>query len=122
MLADAQKELKLVSVVLKSRKVYTGFVTGSFDPLNDRDYIQLLPLESGYRDNQTLQLKITTDYAQVYNRIVNKDIEAASIDINDFRVVVPVSEIASINFFDEQAYRLFNPAEVSTEHDPTEEK
>jgi hypothetical protein len=109
MLADAQRDLKLVSVVLKSRKVYIGFVTASFDPVNDRDYIQLLPLQSGYRDAGTLQLKITTDYSQVYNRIVTKELESTSININDMRVVIPVSEIMSINLFDQEAYDLFNP-------------
>jgi hypothetical protein len=114
MLAHAQRELKLVSVVLKSRKVYIGFVTAGFDPVNDRDYIQLLPLQSGYRDAETLQLKITTDYSQVYDRIITREIESASIDTNDFRVVVPVSEITSINLFDEEAYNLFNPATEET--------
>ena len=109
MLAQAQRDLRLVSVVLKSRKVYVGFVTAGFDPVNDRDYIQLLPLQSGYRDSKTLQLKITTDYSQVYDRIVTKTIEPATFDRDDFRVVIPVSEITSTSFFDEEAYPLFNP-------------
>ena len=109
MLEYAERELKLVSVALKSRKVYIGFVTGSFDPMNDRKYIQLLPLQSGYRRSETLQLIITTDYSQVYNRIVQSEVDTNKIRIDNFKVVVPVSEIASINLFDQEAYGLFNP-------------
>ena len=116
MLAEAQRELKLVAVVLISRKVYIGFVTASFDPVNDRDYVQLLPLQSGYREPTTLQLNITTDYSQVYDRIIKNEIELTSADINDFQVVVPVSEIASINFFDQEAYELFNADDVVGNH------
>jgi hypothetical protein len=115
MLWQAQRELTLVSVVLKSRKVYIGFVTGSFDPLNDRNYIQLLPLQSGYRDSETLQLKITTDYSVVYNRIVNKEVDLPTSNIDDFKILVPVAEITSFNLFDEEAYNLFNPAPSSSE-------
>jgi hypothetical protein len=114
MLVDAQRELKLVSVSLKNRKVYIGFVTGSFDPVNDRDYIQLLPLQSGYRDGATLELKITNDYSEVYNQIIEKEV-TTTINTSDFRVVVPVEEIVSINFFDEEAYYLFNPAPSARE-------
>jgi hypothetical protein len=113
MLEYAQRELKLVSVVLNSRKVYIGFVTASFDPVNERDYIQLLPLQSGYRDKETLQLKITTDYSTVYDRIVEQDENFTRIQTSDFIVVLPVSEITSINLFDQEAYRLFNPPEQS---------
>jgi hypothetical protein len=119
MLEYAQRELKLVSVVLNSRKVYIGFVTGSFDPMNERDYIQLLPSQSGYRDFETLQLKITTDYSIVYNRIVRQEIDIANIEMNDFRIVLPVSEITSINLFDEETFVLFNPPQPEQTASPT---
>jgi hypothetical protein len=83
-------------------------VTGSFDPMNDRKNIQLLPLQSGYRRAETLQLTITADYSQVYNRIVQNVVDTNKIRFDDFKVVVPVSEIASINMFAREAYRLFN--------------
>lgn len=109
LLARAQAELKPVSVVLKSRKVYIGFVTGSFDPANSRKYIQLLPLQSGYRDSRTLQLTITTDYSRVYDRIISQELPL-DVNTDDFVVVVPITGIVSINLFDEKAYGLFNTA------------
>jgi hypothetical protein len=49
-------------------------------------------LEGGYRDNQTLQLKIATDYSQIYEQLANKQVQAPDIDIDGFRVnPVPAS-------------------------------
>lgn len=77
--------------------------------MNDRKYIQLLPLQSAYRRAEPLRLTITSDYSQVHNRIVQNEVDTNKIRIDDFKVVVPVSEIASINLFDREVYRLFNP-------------
>lgn len=107
LLSRALSEAKLVSLTLQSRKVYIGFVTASFDPANERKYIVLLPMYSGYREESTLDLVIQTNYAPVYADIIEQDNRAALKGIGDFRLVIPVGEVQSLNLFDPAAYTLF---------------
>jgi hypothetical protein len=110
LLARAAHETKLVSVTLKSRKIYIGLVTRTHDPMYDRKYIQLLPLKSGYRDSSTMELRLTVDYAVVYAKIIQQELTVVAGGIGDFEIVIPVSEIESVNLFNPQAYTLFNPS------------
>lgn len=109
LLSRACLETKAVSVTLKSRKVYVGLVTQTHDPLYDRKYIQLLPIKSGYRESDSLSLKLTVDYSSVYAKIIQEDAATVAAGIQDFEIVFPVSEIQSVNLFDASTYQLFNP-------------
>jgi hypothetical protein len=109
LLARAANETKPISVTLKSRKVYVGLITRTHDPMYDRKYIQMLPIKSGFRDPQTLALILTIDYAAAYAKIIQEDATAITHGIRDFEIVIPVSEIQSVNLFDPDGYLLFNP-------------
>lgn len=109
LLARALRETKAVSITLKSRKVYVGLITRTHDPMYDRKYIQLLPIKSGFRASDTLALMLTVDYATVYARIIQENINVAASGIRDFEIVIPLSEIQSVNLFDPVAYQMFNP-------------
>ena len=109
LLSRASRETKLVSVTLRSRKVYIGLVTRTIAPMYDRKYIQLLPIKSGYRDSTTFKLNLAVDYAAVYAKIIRQELEIVKAGVTDFEIVVPVSEIQSINLFDPTAYSEFNP-------------
>jgi hypothetical protein len=61
LLTHAVRQTKQIAVTLKSRKVYAGLVTRGIDPLNDRKYIRMIPTQSGYRDEGTLDLAFTTN-------------------------------------------------------------
>jgi hypothetical protein len=108
LVSRACRETKAVSITLKNRKVYIGLITRTHDPLYDRKYIQLLPIKSGYRNAETLALHLTVDYAAVYAKIIQEDTTVIAGGIQDFEVIVPVSEIQSVNLFDPAAYLLFN--------------
>jgi hypothetical protein len=109
LLVRAIRRTKPVSVTLKSGKAYIGFVTGNFNPSFDRRFISLLPLQSGFRNEQHA-LVINTDYARVYERINEEGRPEPELDelMKDFIIVLPVGEIQSVNIFDRDAYRLFN--------------
>lgn len=109
LLERAQRDVKLISLTLKSRKVYVGIVTRSFDPVNERKHIAILPIKSGFRDFHNLELTFTTDYARVYAQIIRRQVSVAAGGIRDFEIVIPVSEIEAASLFDPQAYDLFNP-------------
>jgi hypothetical protein len=114
LMARAGRETKAVSITLKSRKVYVGLITRTHDPLYDRKYIQLLPIKSGYRAADTLALHLTVDYAAVYAQIIQQDASVVAGGIQGFEIVVPLSEIQSVNLFDPAAYQMFNPPQQIT--------
>ena len=111
MLADAGREVKLVSITLKNRKVYIGLVTRTFNPMYERRHVQLLPFKSGYRDSSNLELILTTDYALAYARMIEQMPAILTSGIRDFEIVIPVAAIESINLFDPDAYIFFNPVQ-----------
>ncbi|NJL58149.1 hypothetical protein HC928_25820 [bacterium] len=132
LLEKALSETKLISVTLKSGKVYIGFVTSNFDPSYDRKFLKLLPLKSGYREPVEKTLIITTDYSCVYVALAEKEREPAEKTLiittdyspvyetlaekerySDFEIIISVPEVQTVNIFDPDAYTLFNsPASV----------
>ena len=99
MLRESIERKKLVEITLKNRKSYIGSVTDS-GAINDGETdISLIPVASGYRDQDTQELHITTNYAPV--------IKKAFFSYTDFRIVIPMSEIVSVRLFDPKTYRLF---------------
>lgn len=67
MFAESQEHGRLIAVTLTNRKVYIGYVvTISNSPLVDRQSIRLWPLVSGLRDDRTLRMRKTEDYAWTY--------------------------------------------------------
>jgi hypothetical protein len=56
------------------------------------------------------KLNLAVDYAAVYAKIIRQELEMIKTGVSDFEIVIPVSEIQSINLFDPTAYAEFNPA------------
>lgn len=102
-----------ISMTLKSRKVYVGFVLQTLDPVKDRKWITILPLASGYRDKDTSRLVFVTNYQDVYGN--DRPADAAAklpkpldhLAPTDFEITIPVSELQSVNLFDLVAYKAF---------------
>ncbi len=92
-----------ISLTLKTRKVYIGYVVQTPNLKLAEQYIHVLPLVSGYRDPTTLALKLTADYASVYAK--------SNVNVDDFSITIPLASIDSANLFDPDAYELFVEAE-----------
>lgn len=107
LLDEAISKTAMVSLTLKSGKVYVGFITSNFDPAYDRKYIRLWPVLSGYRSADTHEMAITTNYSLVYAEMDASGTDSAVVDA--FQVVVPVGEVQSANLFDPRTYDRFNP-------------
>ena len=69
--------------------------------------VALIPLASGYRDQETHELVITTNYAPAINEYLDSDPEIPDLIHEDFRVVVPASEIVSARIFSPEIYWRF---------------
>jgi hypothetical protein len=107
LLAKAFRETRQIAITLNSGKVYIGFVT-KLNEIQDREeYVLIWPQFSGYRDSKTKTLKITTQYAPVYEQIMNEPERFSNISINDFQLVLPTSNLESISIFDSTVFSCF---------------
>lgn len=94
-----------ILVTLSSSKVYVGLIP--FPPILEDgrlEHISLLPLLSGYRDTNKLEVKFTTNY---YNHYKNFSSNNEDLDLMDFNITFPISEILSISLFDMDTYNEF---------------
>ncbi|MDQ2921061.1 MAG: hypothetical protein M3R52_05555, partial [Acidobacteriota bacterium] len=158
LLKKAQDQTKTVSVTMSNGKVYVGWVTHTFNPALPTKFIQILPIKSGYRNEETKWLEFTTFYSEALDNLkrdvdtkydeyrvaseeweyltaqhekpktsatetritdLTKDIEQLEAEIeelettaDDFDIVLPVSEVMSINIFSEYVHsKYFAPPE-----------
>ena len=95
----------LVEITLDNNKTYIGFPLeiGMLSRSGKSD-VSILPMLSGYRHPKTKELKTTTDYAPVLERLY-RDKDAAE---EDFRVVVPATAIMSARPFSLDLFNEFN--------------
>ena len=96
-----------VSITLDNNKVYVGYVLMTPDPCQELKAISLFPLVSGYRDSSNREMVLTTRYEEVYDRILNKESSDDDLEMDDFRLVLPMKRICSISLFDMVAYSHF---------------
>jgi hypothetical protein len=81
------------------------------DLANERRYVRLLPLMSGYRDPTTHELTFTARYSRVYQRIEAMGGERAGSTADEFALVIPIAEIPTACRFDWDVYPWFNEPE-----------
>lgn len=60
---------KPVMLTLKGGKVYVGFVVSSFVPNREQRTIHIVPLKSGYREDDKHRVHLTTDYAEAFEKM-----------------------------------------------------
>lgn len=107
---QAVREEKPISTTLKNKKVYIGFVVQTPGLRPGEQYISILPLASGYRESDTLDLVLTQDYTRVYDR--------TDIVPSEFAVTFPLSEIESASLFNPAAYPLFQDSGLESHGKP----
>lgn len=109
-LLEASARVFPIIITLSSRKIYVGLVTCPALENGHSEYIEMLPLLSGYRDKDELTITITTNYQKHYveSGVTNGNSE---LDIQDFRVLVPKDETETISFFDIETYNKFKENE-----------
>ncbi len=93
-----------ICLSMDNGKVYVGFVVTTTDPTKDRKSVGILPIISGYRNDEG-KITFTTDYRRVYDTL-NDDLED-DLTPTDFEIALPADRIHSCNIFDFRAYELF---------------
>ena len=104
---------KLIEVSLRGGKVYIGFALANRIARWTGSHMSMLPVSSGYRDKDTLELAITTNYAPVIAKhieAIGKSTEQPAVELRDFRVVIPRAEIVSARLFDPDLHQQFQAA------------
>ncbi len=113
LIAESIKGQVPVEISLRNRKVYIGLAIESGIGASADSDIKVIPIYSGYRDEETLDLHIVTDYLPIIWEYAeeNEDGEAGgdgeSWSSEEFRVVIPLTEIVSARLFDEEVYDRF---------------
>jgi hypothetical protein len=104
------ENLRTICITLNSRKVYVGWVEKSPNLRSNDAYVSLIPVMSGYRDKDSLDLEFTVSYP------VDKYWDQSSgIQKEDFTVLLPLSQIVDARFFDLAVYdSVFSEAESSS--------
>ena len=105
LIRESIKQGEFVEVSLKTRKSYIGRTLGSTYAAGSQQDISLIPLASGYRDRDTQDLYLTTNYAPVMEKL-DPDAQSISEYVN-LRIVIPRDQVVSIRLFDPDAYLQF---------------
>lgn len=105
MVSKAIKEEKLILLSLKNDKFYIGWVKEIPIP-SQSNYLKIIPVFSGYRDNEK-RLKFISQYIEAYSLLIE---EGKGNNFDDFNsdIVIPISEIITISFYDQEIYDILN--------------
>lgn len=107
---DSVEQGFAMQITLKNNKVYIGF--SETIPIPQKtNYLTISPIISGYRDSETKELHITTDYFKVVEEFIKdletkSDQEVDSIQLNT-DVIIKQDEILSASIYDQKVYNIF---------------
>ena len=93
-----------LSVTLKSRKVYVGQVNDLSVDHGEIESFSLVPMLSGYRKSEDLDIVFLTNYQSHY--------ESYQDELGMFRIVVRKDEVDVIAFFNIQSYVKFKASKA----------
>jgi hypothetical protein len=100
------KSSLLVSISMKSRKVYVGMVQEARIDNMDKDNIVIIPILSGYRDKDTLSFIEDVNYAKHFSD-EKITFDSKPLSLNQYRHVIPTEQIESISLFNSENYNKF---------------
>lgn len=111
-------ENRPMMVGTKQKKIYVGVPKHGPEPHERRRELAMLPLLSGYRDNETQEVHFTTTYADVYEELADES--DPPVNPGDFVTVIPLEEISTLAVFDFDAYERFQQRSTGEEPERTE--
>ena len=119
---EAMERSTPVELSMQGGKSYIGFVfrcdaihSGGID-----GDVRLCLLYSGFRNKDTQELKITTNYPAMFKKLSSELQESVADD--GFQIVLPVSEIRSVRFFSHEIYKHFQNQELTEYGDDRKNK
>lgn len=112
-LLESLLSASLLVITLSTRKAYVGFVNRA--PIPNRKWVSLYPVVGGYRDKDTLDLEITSNYIIALDEIEAKikKGEIAEQEVANLEIVVPLHQVVSISPFDFKVFEHLQDIDVS---------
>ncbi|GGA82333.1 hypothetical protein GCM10011521_20870 [Arenimonas soli] len=95
----------LIAITLKSGKVYVGIPEAYSILDGEKKWIGIWPMASGYRDSE--QGLVLKTYYQPHYELMERSGESCGPTLDDFRIVLPRSEVSSAQSFDLPTYARF---------------
>lgn len=89
--------VELVYITLDNRQVYVGWPTYTPGLRRETEDVRVLPILSGYRNENTLEVDYTTFYADVVDRV--EEGRVTGVDVSDLVVVIPLHRVVSLGPF-----------------------
>ena len=98
---------KPLLITLDTGKVYVGLVPWALDPTESREYLKIIPLQSGYRDPDTKKVHFTISYKEMVRDVrSNAGVpNFSSLKSEDFEMIIPSDRIVSAHVFDPDVYQ-----------------
>ena len=106
-ISESLDRQKPVELTLKNGKSYIGFALGRKIAAIGESDISLIPIKSGYRDKDTHELVLTTDYISTIRMCLDDDSMIPDLRFEDFRIAIPMSEVRSVRIFHPEVYERF---------------
>lgn len=88
-----------ILITLANRKVYVAWIVVSPNLKPSMPFVTILPTMSGYRDKDTLEVRYTTRYTEIYRKIDEASEDVAGLTARSFQVAIPTSSIVSASPF-----------------------
>lgn len=101
---EAAERRSLAMLTLSNRKVYIGWpqrISDADNPHPPNQYLFFFPFLSGYRAQDSLELVITTDYAEAYHKFGAGN---SSSKTADWEIILPANAIVHAQPFDLKTY------------------
>lgn len=101
----SQVTLRQLMITLRNGKIYIGYVDQEI-PIAGRsdDYVRIVPTASGYREDETHKVVITTFYIEHFAQAIA---DSHNLSFTDIAKIVPISEINAAGIFDLELYKKF---------------
>ncbi len=103
---------KLLMITTNTNKVYVGYVNKIQKPIGD-SYVGILPYFSGYRDKETQEFIVTTNYFTIINTLVESK-NQKKID-KKIGITIHKSNILFVSNFNQEVFDQFNSTDISEE-------
>ncbi|MBC7925181.1 MAG: hypothetical protein H7039_05945 [Bryobacteraceae bacterium] len=97
LLQRAVREQRMLSLTLDNRKWYAGYVTEAPNLKPSEKYFKILPMLSGYRDKDSLEVRRTLSYDTVATM--------PGVDPTGFVITLPLADVKMANLFDPVVYK-----------------
>lgn len=122
---------KLVQVTLKSGKVYIGSPLASLDPSSPSGWIKIIPIASGYRDQDNQSYIQTTDYRDLFEAMAERAKSLSSpevqsraspgnghniyFDPHDLGILITWSEVVSLTIHEPGLQSYFSSFDANSD-------